>query len=194
MCATSRCVWRSAGQPGLDQAITGSLIGTRCPGGTVKRGRFPGKVGGSGLPLLAELTSRDRSCGAARVPQIVAPDFLRLHPAKRQPSREAIRADDRDYTGDLWGNVETCLFGCTLGVAIFESLVEPEAQRFNPNVALELGHMLGRGRRCLILKEDSLTSRPADIIHKLYRPFTGSRAEVTIEPELTRWIERDLRR
>lgn len=107
---------------------------------------------------------------------------------------DAIRADDRDYTGDLWGNVETCLFGCTLGIAIFESLGEPEAQRFNPNVALELGHMLGRGRRCLILKEESLTSRPADIIHKLYRPFTGSRAEATIEPELTRWIERDLRR
>lgn len=105
---------------------------------------------------------------------------------------DGIRADDRDYTGDMWGNVETCLLGSTLGIAVFESLVHPESPAFNANVALELGYVLGRGRRCLILKEDSLKERPNDIIHKLYRPFYAEKLEESITREVVLWIERDL--
>src|SRR5699024_8313956 len=32
----------------------------------------------------------------------------------------AVRADDRDYTGELWSNIEVYLTGCQYGIAVFE--------------------------------------------------------------------------
>lgn len=58
----------------------------------------------------------------------------------------AVRADDRDYTGELWSNIEVYMTCCHYGVAVFEDI---ERRDFNPNVSLELGYMIGRRKeRC----------------------------------------------
>jgi hypothetical protein len=100
-----------------------------------------------------------------------------------------IRADDRDYTGELWTNIEVCMVGCRLGVAVFEDIEERD---FNPNVSLELGYMLGRRKRCLILKERRLPELPADVIHRLYKPFDIFKIPETVEAEVGRWCDVDL--
>lgn len=100
-----------------------------------------------------------------------------------------IRADDRDYTGELWSNIEVCMTGCTYGVAVFEDIDERD---FNPNVSLELGYMLGRRKRCLLLKERRLPDLPTDVIHRLYKPFDMFALAETVHAQLLRWIQVDL--
>lgn len=103
---------------------------------------------------------------------------------------EGIRADDRDYTGELWTNIEVCMTGCHVGVAIFEDI---ERRDFNSNVSLELGYMLGRRKRCLILKERRLPNLPTDVIHRLYKPFDVFQIEQTVGAQVGHWIDVDLR-
>lgn len=101
----------------------------------------------------------------------------------------AVRADDRDYTGELWSNIEVYITCCNYGVAVFEDI---EQRDFNPNVSLELGYMLGRRKRVLILKEQRLPDLPADVIHRLYKPFNMFAISDSISREVTRWVEVDL--
>lgn len=101
----------------------------------------------------------------------------------------AMRADDRDYTGELWSNIEVYLTCCRYGIAIFERI---ESRDFNPNVSLELGYMLGRRKRCLILKEQRLPDLPADVIHRLYKTFDMFNVEASVSREVGRWIDVDL--
>lgn len=100
-----------------------------------------------------------------------------------------VRADDRDYTGELWSNIEVYMTCCLLGIAVFEDI---EQRDFNPNVSLELGYMLGRRRRCLILKEQRLPNLPADVIHRLYKPFDVFDIQRSVGREVARWVDVDL--
>jgi hypothetical protein len=101
----------------------------------------------------------------------------------------AVRADDRDYTGELWSNIEVYMTCCQYGVAVFEDI---DKRDFNPNVSLELGYMMGRRKRTLILKEKRLPDLPADVIHRLYKPFDMFAVSETVSREVGRWIEVDL--
>ncbi len=79
-------------------------------------------------------------------------------------------AKDHKITDDL-NNPIACLLCCRYGIAVFDSVsANPE---FNPNVAYELGIMHFLKRQCLILKESSIETMPADILHKLYEPFSS---------------------
>lgn len=102
---------------------------------------------------------------------------------------DAVRADDRDYTGELWSNIEVYMTCCHYGVAVFEDI---EQRDFNPNVSLELGYMLGRRKRSLILKEKRLPNLPADVVHRLYKPFDMFSIAESVSREVRRWIEVDL--
>lgn len=102
----------------------------------------------------------------------------------------AIRADDRDYTGELWTNVQVCMTGCSLGIAVFEDIDDRD---FNPNVSLELGYMLARHKRCLILKEGRLPALPADVVHRLYKDFDMFKIGETVAHQVDRWLRIDLR-
>lgn len=101
----------------------------------------------------------------------------------------AVRADDRDYTGELWSNIEVYLTGSKYGIAILEDI---ERRDFNPNVSLELGYMLGRRKRCLILKEQRLPDLPADVVHRLYKTFDMFNVRSSVAREIGRWIDVDL--
>lgn len=101
----------------------------------------------------------------------------------------AVRADDRDYTGELWSNIEVYMTCCSYGIAVFEDI---ERRDFNPNVSLELGYMMGRRKRTLILKEQRLPDLPADVVHRLYKPFDMFSISGSVSREVQRWIEVDL--
>lgn len=79
-------------------------------------------------------------------------------------------AKDHNITDDLYNPI-ACLLCCRYGVAIFDS-VEKHPD-FNPNVAYELGMMHLLGRECLILKNSSIKTMPADILQKIYMPFSS---------------------
>jgi hypothetical protein len=100
-----------------------------------------------------------------------------------------IRADDRDYTGELWSNVEVYLTGCKYGIAVFEDV---ENANYNPNVGLELGYMIGRRKRTLILKDRNLPSLHADVLHRLYSAFDMQDIDGSIRREVARWAGVDL--
>lgn len=101
----------------------------------------------------------------------------------------AVRADDRDYTGELWSNIEVYLTGCQYGIAVFEDV---EQRDFNPNVSLELGYLMGRGKRTLLLKEKRLPRVPSDVVHRLYKEFDIFDIDTSINREIKRWIGVDL--
>ena len=101
----------------------------------------------------------------------------------------AVRADDRDYTGELWSNVEVCMTCSMYGLAVFEQIDERD---FNPNVSLELGYMLAKRRRCLILKEKHLPILPADVVHRLYKPFDMFDIEGSVSLQVAHWVDVDL--
>lgn len=102
----------------------------------------------------------------------------------------AVRADDRDYTGDLWSNIEVYLTGCQYGIAVFENI---DQRDYNPNVSLELGYLMGRAKRTLLLKEKRLPNMPSDVVHRLYKEFDGYDIENSVKREVGTWITRDLR-
>ncbi|MEK6531584.1 MAG: hypothetical protein AABZ23_03710, partial [Deltaproteobacteria bacterium] len=79
-----------------------------------------------------------------------------------------ILASDHNLTDDLYNPI-ACLLCCSKGIAIFD---EAEAdQKFNPNVAYELGMLHLLGRECLILKHQSLQKLQTDIIMKLCQEY-----------------------
>jgi hypothetical protein len=96
-----------------------------------------------------------------------------------------MRADEKDYTGDLWENVCLYMIGCTYGIAIFEEIDERE---FNPSVALELGFMLANNKRCLLLKDQRMPKLPTDILGKLYKTFDTYKIESSLSDAIDAWI------
>lgn len=79
-----------------------------------------------------------------------------------------ILAEDHHLTDDLY-NPTACLLCCSKGIAIFD---EAEAkEKFNPNVAYELGMLHLLDRKCLILKHQSLQTLHTDILMKLYLEY-----------------------
>ncbi|MFN0141281.1 MAG: hypothetical protein ACKVQW_14485 [Pyrinomonadaceae bacterium] len=98
----------------------------------------------------------------------------------------AIRADHKEYHDDVYGNVETYLRGCGFGIAVFERL---ETNNFNPNVALEVGHMFAQSKKVCILKDKTLDTLPTDVIGKLYQPFDPQSPEESIPSVLSKWLK-----
>lgn len=97
-----------------------------------------------------------------------------------------LRADDREYTGDLWDNVMTYMYSCASAIAVFDQI---NYREFNPNVAIEVGFMLAMGKPVLLLKDQAITAMPTDIVGKTYRPFNTYDAASTIPPQVQKWIK-----
>jgi hypothetical protein len=112
-----------------------------------------------------------------------------LRSALEATGMTALRADDKDYTQELWTNLEVYMTGCEFGIAVFEQI---DQRDFNPNVSLELGYMLATGRRCLLLKEQRLPTLPADVVHRLYKEFDAYHIEDTVGQQVRRWVSVDL--
>lgn len=99
---------------------------------------------------------------------------------------KALRADDKEYHEDLFGNVQTYLYGCGFGIAVFERL---ENEYFNPNVSLEVGYMRALGKQVCFLKDKTLRLLQTDLVGKLYKHFDPQDPEKSIPKELQKWLE-----
>src|SRR5690348_7014691 len=73
---------------------------------------------------------------------------------------DLIRADWRQFHGELWSNVRHCIDRSDYGVAVFEGI---GGEPISLNVALELGYMLAQGKNCLLLREKSIQLLPVDL-------------------------------
>lgn len=97
-----------------------------------------------------------------------------------------VRANDKEYTDDLWDNVLTYLYGCDYAIAVFDHI---NYREFNPNVALEVGFLLAQCKRVLLLKDVAISVMPADIVGKIYRPFNTYDPLRSIPPQIKKWLE-----
>jgi hypothetical protein len=94
-------------------------------------------------------------------------------------------ARDKEFHDDLFPNILTYMHGCDFGIAVFERL---ETEVFNPNVALEVGYMLGLKKHVLLLKDQTLHALHTDLVGKLYREFDPQKPKFTIPKEIDRWL------
>jgi hypothetical protein len=99
---------------------------------------------------------------------------------------EGLRADDKDYSSELWLNILTYIHGSSFAVAVFERL---EGETFNPNVALEVGYVMALGANVCLLKDKTLRNLQADLVGKLYKEFDPQNPGATIPPALTKWMK-----
>lgn len=97
----------------------------------------------------------------------------------------AVRADDKQYHDDIFYNIQTYLYGCGFGIAIFERL---EADYFNPNVSLEIGFMIALSKKVCLLKDKNIKTLHSDLVGRLYCPFDIQNSDTTIKDALTKWM------
>lgn len=100
---------------------------------------------------------------------------------------KAVLARDVGFHQQLWNNVRFCMDHSRYAIIVFERILDPA---YNPNVAIELGYMMGLKRPRLILKDHSIQVLPTDIIGQLYTEFNSYRAKETIAVAIERWLEK----
>lgn len=100
----------------------------------------------------------------------------------------AVRADEKEFSDDLWGNVSTYLNCCSAAIAVFNKF-DDEEDVYNPNVALETGYMMALGRKVCLLKDNRLKKLPTDIISKLYKTYDFSDIANTVPEQIESWLK-----
>jgi hypothetical protein len=97
---------------------------------------------------------------------------------------DIIRADDVDYSGEIWGNVELCLENCRYGIAVFDT-----DSRNDQNLAVELGYLFARGTPCLILRDRALPPPATMLSHRVHSTFSSYDLRSSFQPKIERWLE-----
>jgi hypothetical protein len=99
-------------------------------------------------------------------------------------------ASDRAMDDDLWTNIAAHMWASRYGIAFFEDLAEPK-RGVNYNLTIEVGGMLVTGRRCALLKDDSIDRMPTDLVGKIYKSVKIAKPS-TVAKVLHRWMRDDL--
>lgn len=97
-------------------------------------------------------------------------------------------ASDRKIDDDLYGNVAAHMWACRYGVALFEQRIHPH---LNHNLVIEVGSMLMTGRRCELLRDDTVESMPTDFIGQIYTPVSFDDLD-GISKAVHHWAAEDL--
>ena len=110
-------------------------------------------------------------------------------------------ASDRSVEDQLWQNVAGSMWACHYGLVILEerqpppSVEEGEEKEpnslLNGNVLIETGAMLMAGRRCVILRDTSVSKIPTDLIGHIYKEIDLSDSS-TVEAAVREWCSDDL--
>jgi hypothetical protein len=98
----------------------------------------------------------------------------------------ALRADDKEYHNNLLSNVLTYIYGCDIGVAVFERI---EADEFNPNVSFEVGYMRALNKPICLLKDKTMNTLHTDLLGELYKSFDPQDPNNSIPGELEKWLK-----
>jgi hypothetical protein len=96
-----------------------------------------------------------------------------------------LRADDKAYSDDLATNIEAYLHGCGFAIAVYEKIAN---DAFNPNVALEVGYLMGLKKPVCLLKDKSLETLNTDLVGKLYIEFDPKNVVGTIPSGVEKWL------
>lgn len=99
----------------------------------------------------------------------------------------AVRADENEFSDDLWVNVSTYLNCCRTAIAVFNAF-DCEEDRYNPNVAFETGYMMALNRKVCLLKDRRLKQLPTDIISKLYKTYDVNDIDNTVPLQIELWL------
>jgi hypothetical protein len=94
-------------------------------------------------------------------------------------------AQDKKFMDDPFLNAKTYMHACNFGVAVFDHLSEGEV---NPEVSLELGYMLGLGKRVLLLKDKSISHAFTDLTGSQYKHFDTANLVATLPPQIDQWL------
>ncbi len=97
-------------------------------------------------------------------------------------------ASDRNVSDELWTNVAASMWACRYGVAFVESRIEADVNR---NVLIEVGAMLMTGRRCVLLRDQSIQRMPTDLVGHIYK-LIDLDDMATVALALREWCEADL--
>lgn len=97
---------------------------------------------------------------------------------------------------NLWTNVQCFMLGCKYGIAIFTrteersgDVIQVRKNIYNPNISIEAGFMLSRGKEVLLLKDKQIDKLPTDIVGSLYEDFDLDDAERSIRAVLSEWVK-----
>ncbi|MCD7963046.1 MAG: hypothetical protein LUF90_05755 [Rikenellaceae bacterium] len=111
-------------------------------------------------------------------------DILRACLAKR--GIVLLRADDREYTDDLYYNIIAHLHACDFAIALFENY---EGVSVNANVSFEVGYMYGIRKDVCLLKDRSLPRLHTDIIGKIYKEYDSYQIDETLPSAFNKWLD-----
>ncbi len=103
-------------------------------------------------------------------------------------------ADERQLEQQLWDNIQVYLNGCKAGIAVFthdatEQRQSEQHSTFNPNVSIEVGHMLSQKKPVLLLKDKNLPRLPSDIVGSLYKDFDLDNSTDSIRQAVSNWVK-----
>jgi hypothetical protein len=96
-------------------------------------------------------------------------------------------ASDRMAEDTLWGNVVTYMWASKYAIVLMDSADGV----LNSNVLIEIGGMLMTGRRCAILRDNSVPAMPSDLVGHIYKPTDLSDHDASVR-EIHTWIRDDL--
>lgn len=97
-------------------------------------------------------------------------------------------ASDRQLDDDLYANIAAHMWACRYGVALFEDRI---GRGLNENMIIEVGSMVMTGRRCALVKDETIRRMPTDFVGQIYKPVDF--ADIAgVSGELHKWAARDL--
>lgn len=99
---------------------------------------------------------------------------------------KVLRADDKQYSDDLFSNIKTYMHCCDFGIGLFDRV---NTEYFNPNVSLEIGYMMALNKPVLLLKDKTLSSLHSDLVSKLYSTFDFQSPEEDFKRSISKWLE-----
>lgn len=96
-------------------------------------------------------------------------------------------ASDGNARDTLWENVVTYMWACKYAIVLMDSA----DGSLNSNVLIEIGGMLMTGRRCAILRDESVPAMPSDLVGHIYKPTKLADHGGTVAV-IHEWISTDL--
>lgn len=97
-------------------------------------------------------------------------------------------ASDRAMFDDLWTNVTAHMWASRYGIAFFE---DRRGRGINYNLTIEVGGMLVTGRRCALLRDETISRMPTDLVGMIYKPVNLDDADA-VARIVHEWIRDDL--
>ena len=97
-------------------------------------------------------------------------------------------ASDRQIDDDLWGNVAAHAWASRYGIGLFEDRAR---EGINPNLVIEVGAMMMIGRRCALLRDQTVEQMPTDLVGRIYKPVDFD-DQTGVSEELHNWCAEDL--